>query len=179
MWSTGYVLDVVEGRGQFQRVLCMGNPRTKVSLSSNSSGASALLQRNVLAVNWVVLKFSTLTGLMRSVLAIFSLSYNWSFYNILICYLANLLSVAHPHSTVMWHLELSGLKLNLRMVWINLDPFLVLYCMFPNSKLKQGPMSVCTSLLPGPNPILLWLPYPRLGPELSVYHFSLCIYIYQ
>lgn len=86
-----------------------------------------------------------------------SLSYNWSFYNILICYWANLLSVAHPHSTFMWHLKLSGLKLNLRMVWINLDPFLVLYrmevWMFPNSKLKQEPMSGCPSLLPGPNPI--------------------------
>lgn len=64
-WSTEFVWGVVVGRGQFLKVLCMESPQTRVWLNWNFNAARGLLLRKELGGNWVVLRFSTLTGSMR------------------------------------------------------------------------------------------------------------------
>lgn len=66
MWSTEYVWGVVEGRDQFLKVLCMESPQTRVWLSWNFNAAKDQLLRKELEGNWADLRFSTLTGSMRT-----------------------------------------------------------------------------------------------------------------
>ncbi|CAA7023766.1 unnamed protein product [Microthlaspi erraticum] len=58
-------VNVVDARGQCQRVLCMESPQTRESPNSSSRGASALSLRSVPEGNWAVSELSTPTGSTR------------------------------------------------------------------------------------------------------------------